>query len=254
MIILTSPAKTLDSDAGKEVLETTTPQFQKEALQLVRILKKKKKGELQQLMKISETLASINVKRYKGFKKEFTRENANPSIYAFKGDVYLGLNVDDFTGVDLAYAQDHLRILSGLYGILRPLDLMQAYRLEMGTTLENKYGSNLYKFWGDKLTKAINKELTHHDNKYVVNLASQEYFKAIDKKKVKHPVYTVNFNEERDGKYVFISFNAKKARGMMIHYLIKNRIENPQDIKGFDYEDYFFNESLSSEYEFIFTR
>ncbi len=254
MIILTSPAKTLDTEAGKEINETTTPQFTKETLQLVRILKKKKKEELKSLMKISDNLAELNISRYKTFEKEFTPDNSNPSIFAFKGDVFVGLNVDDFSGTDLAFAQDHIRILSGLYGILRPLDLMQAYRLEMGTSLENRKGSNLYQFWGDKITKAINAELTHHKVKAVINLASNEYFRAVDKKKVKGKIYNINFKEDRDGELKFISFNAKKARGMMMHYIIKNKIEDPDLLKGFDYDGYVFNEELSSDNDFIFIK
>ncbi|NNF35432.1 MAG: peroxide stress protein YaaA [Saprospiraceae bacterium] len=254
MIVLTSPAKTLDENAGKDIENTTEPQFAREALQLVRILKKKKKHELQKLMSISDNLAGLNALRYKTFKKEFNHDNSNPSIYAFKGDVYQGLNVDDMTGEDLAFAQEHLRILSGLYGVLRPLDLMQAYRLEMGTTLENKHGSNLYHFWGDKITKAINKELKHHQDQYIINLASNEYYKAINKKTLKYPVTNISFKEWRNEKLTFISFNAKKARGMMMHYIIKNRITEIEHLKGFDYDGYTFNENGAKGGEFLFTR
>ena len=254
MLILTSPAKTLDETAGKNIQNTTEPQFAKEALQLVRILKKKKKDELQNLMSISENLATINLSRYKTFQKEFNSENSNPSIYAFKGDVYQGLNVDDLTGEDLIFAQQHLRILSGLYGVLRPLDLMQAYRLEMGTSLENRKGRNLYAFWGDKITKAINNELKHHESQHIINLASNEYFKAVDKKKLKYPVTNIQFKEWRNGKLSFLSFNAKKARGMMMHYIIKNRIQDIELLKGFDYDGYIFDENGSSPGQYLFTR
>ncbi len=254
MIILTSPAKTLDENAGKNIENTTEPQFTREALQLVRILKKKKRHELQDLMSISENLAGINVARYKTFQKEFNLDNANPSIYAFKGDVYQGLNVEDMTGEDLAFAQKHLRILSGLYGVLRPLDLMQAYRLEMGTSLENKRGKNLYHFWGDKITNAINKELKNHEDQHIINLASNEYFKAINKKKLKYPVTNIGFKEWRNGKLSFLSFNAKKARGMMIHYIIKNRIQEIEHLQGFDYDGYGFDEEASTGNNMLFTR
>jgi len=253
MLLLVSPAKTLDFSPS-ENQNFTQPRFMKESKQLVNILKKKSAGDLKELMHISDKLAELNHARYNEFKAPFNSQNSKQSILAFKGDVYTGLNVDDFTQGDLEFSQQCLRILSGLYGLLRPMDLMQAYRLEMGTKLENEEGKNLYEFWGDKITKMLNKDLAEKDNKSVINLASQEYFKSIQLDKMKAKLYNVHFKEERNGKLKIIAFSAKKARGMMCRYIIKNRINTAEGMKAFAEDNYLFNDELSTDTEYFFTR
>jgi cytoplasmic iron level regulating protein YaaA (DUF328/UPF0246 family) len=254
MLILTSPAKTLNQEKGKDFHLITEPKFKKEALQLVRILKKKKQPDLKQLMSISDKLAFENFHRFKSFQKSFSTENSNPAIFAFQGDVYLGLDVESLTKEQLISAQNRIRILSGLYGVLRPLDLMQPYRLEMGTKLENSKGKNIYAFWGTKITRALNQDIKEYNHQNVLNLASNEYFKAVQIKKLKAPLLTANFKEFRNGELKFISFSAKKARGMMMHYIISNNIINKEELKGFDYDGYTYNQDFSTATELIFTR
>lgn len=254
MLILTSPAKTIDTEAGKKFPGLTEPIFKKEALRLVRILKKKKLTELKELMHISDNLATENLLRFNSFQKEFNLENANPAIFAFRGDVYQGFDVESLSDSDIEKAQNRIRILSGLYGVLRPLDLMQAYRLEMGTALENSTGKNLYDFWGTKITNALNKDIKEYGYKYILNLASNEYFKAVQPKKLNAQVITANFKEYRNGDLKFISFNAKKARGMMMNFVISNQVFEKDHLKGFDSDNYTYDQSMSSENEMIFTR
>jgi cytoplasmic iron level regulating protein YaaA (DUF328/UPF0246 family) len=254
MIVLLSPSKTLDFDKNSNEVPFTQPQFMTETKQLVSIMKKKKVDDLRSLMDVSEKIATLNVQRYREFDPEFSLENSKQAVLAFKGDVYTGLQASDWNLEDLNFAQNHIRILSGLYGILRPLDLMMPYRLEMGIGLENSKGNNLYKFWGNKLTKKLQSELDETETPLVVNLASQEYAKAIDFKAIKGKVVHFQFKEERDGKLTFISFNAKKARGLMAHHIVTQRITNVEDLKAFSAENYLFNEELSSEAQFVFTR
>jgi cytoplasmic iron level regulating protein YaaA (DUF328/UPF0246 family) len=254
MLILTSPAKTLNIESGKNFPDVTEPKFKKEALQLVRILKKKKLGELKELMSISDKLATENLHRYKNFKKYFDLDNANPAIFAFRGDVYQGFDVDSLSEETIITSQQRIRILSGLYGVLRPLDLIQAYRLEMGTSLENSNGKNLYNFWGTKITNAINQETKDFGYNYILNLASNEYFKVIQPKKLKATLLTANFKEYRNGELKFVSFNAKKARGMMMKFVINNNIFEKEELKGFDSDGYAYDEVASSENEMIFTK
>lgn len=254
MIALLSPAKTLDMDKGKYDDLLTDHPFAKETMRLVRILKKLKAQDLRDLMHISENLAIENVARYKSFKKEYTDENSIASIYAFRGDVYQGFDADTLNKHDIKYAQNHVRILSGLYGLLKPMDRMQAYRLEMGTSLENKKGKNLYAFWGDEITKQLNKELKEADSNIILNLASNEYYKAVNKKKLKAQVIDVDFREMREGKLKFISYNAKKARGYMARYMVKNRVTTIDDLKNFDTENYEFSHEGSSENKLLFVR
>ncbi|MCL4109874.1 UNVERIFIED_CONTAM: hypothetical protein GTU68_028783 [Idotea baltica] len=205
-------------------------------------------------MKISKNIADLNVERFHDFSSEFNTENSKPAILAFKGDVYLGLEADQFTSSEMDFAQDHIRILSGLYGILRPLDLMQPYRLEMGTSLKTTRGKNLYEFWKSRITDLLNDDIADHKNKTILNLASNEYFKAIHKKKLNGNLLTANFKEERDGELKFISFNAKKARGMMSKFIVNNNIDNENDLKGFDTEGYYFSQEHSSPSEWLFIR
>jgi cytoplasmic iron level regulating protein YaaA (DUF328/UPF0246 family) len=253
MIVLLSPAKTLDYDnPGAE--KYTMPRFLEESDQLVDVMKKKDVKELQGLMKISRQLASLNVSRFRNWELPLTTDNAKQSVLAFKGDVYQGLEAGDFDAAELEFAQQHLRILSGLYGLLRPLDLMYPYRLEMGTKLKfNGFGS-LYEFWGDKITEQINADLAETGSDAVINLASNEYFKVVKTDKLKGQLYDIQFKEFRDGNYRIISFSAKRARGYMSNYIVKNKISDPNDLKGFDMRDYAFNEELSSDFEWVFTR
>ena len=219
MIAIVSPAKTLDF-SPYEIDTLSSPRLLEHSDRLVSILRKKRVKSLMQLMDISENLASENYERYQAYAPPFTVENAKPAVLAFKGDVYLGLDADSFTPAELAYAQDHLRILSGLYGLLRPLDLIQAYRLEMGTALKNRRGKNLYEFWGERITKLLQEDLAAGNHQYLVNLASKEYFKSIQPALLGVPVIDIHFKERRNGVLKVISFNAKKARGAMTRALI----------------------------------
>lgn len=253
MIILLSPAKSLEFE--HKVLDNhTLPVFENEAFALAAVLKKKSKTNLKELMSISDKLAETNYNRYQSFENTFTEQNSNSAIYAFRGDVYQGIEIDDFKKTEIKRAQKQIRILSGLYGYLRPLDLIQPYRLEMGTKLKVKKDKNLYEFWGEKITDALNEELRLSKNKVVINLASNEYYKSIKKEKVEGDVYYIHFKEMKNGILKFISFNAKKARGYMTRYIIKENIKTPEQLLNFDTEGYKFEPSLSSEKEFTFIR
>ena len=253
MLLLISPAKTLDFEPTA-LKQKTKSRFLKESQVLIDVLKKKSPDDIKKLMKVSDKIATLNVDRYQSFKTPFNLKNAKQAMYAFRGDVYTGLDADSFNEKEIAFAQDHLRILSGLYGLLRPLDLMQPYRLEMGTKLSNDHGKNLYEFWDDKITKIINKDLKATGSKAIINLASMEYFKSVQSKELKGDLYNIAFKEEKNGQFKIVAFFAKKARGMMCHYIIKNKITNPKHLVGFDYDNYVFNDDLSSEREFVFTR
>lgn len=252
MIVLLSPSKTLDFQHDN--IGETPPVFADDSVIINKYLKKYSKNKLAKLMSISDKLASLNHARNQEFQEEFTDENSRAALYAFKGDVYLGLNATDFNKKDVAFANKHLRILSGLYGLLRPLDKMQAYRLEMGTNIKLGRKKNLYEFWGAKIADQLAESLEDHKNQAIINLASDEYFKAVKLDELKDQIIKVDFKEYKNGKLKFISFNAKKARGMMSHYIIKNKIKSPKGIKGFNYEEYAFDESLSSKTNFVFTR
>lgn len=253
MIVLLSPAKTLDLEQNGRH-DFSSPRLMTQTKQLVRLLKKKSVQDLMDLMHVSEKIGTLNVDRYRDFKAPFTEENAKQSLFAFKGDVYVGLEAETLDEAGIAFAQDHIRILSGLYGILKPLDLMQAYRLEMGTKMENKKGKNLYEFWGDSITKLINQDLKETGSEWIVNLASNEYYKSVNVKKLKGKVLKVDFKEDRNGVFKIISFSAKKARGLMARYIIDYKIDKPEDLKGFTTENYAFNEDLSKEDHWVFTR
>lgn len=253
MLLLISPAKTLNFDST-DLKKKSKPRFLSESQSLIDVLKKKSATDIKKLMSISDKLANLNVERYHNFSTPFNLKNAKQAVLAFRGDVYTGLDADSFDKDDLEFAQKHLRILSGLYGVLKPLDLMQPYRLEMGTKLSNGFGKNLYEFWGDKITKTINKDAKASKSKAIINLASKEYFSVLQPKAFKSELYNVNFKEERNGVFKIISFSAKKARGMMCNYIIKNKLTEPEHLIGFDMDGYVFNEELSSEKDFIFTR
>ena len=250
MHLLISPAKTLDMNESIAVQKSTLSPFIEESAVLIKDLKKLKSTEIQDLMKVSSKIAELNAERFHQWALPFNKSNAKAAIYAFKGDVYTGLDADTLSEDDLDFAQNHLSILSGLYGLLRPLDLMQAYRLEMGTKFANTGGKNLYEFWGNKITEEVNKR----EQEYIINLASNEYYKVVQPENIKGRIVTINFKEWRRDAYRFVSFSAKKARGLMARYMIDQRIEKADGLKDFDVEGYAFNPELSTEDEWIFTR
>lgn len=254
MLILLSPSKTLEMRHRAWPVKTSVPEFLKEAGELNAILKTLSSKQLQKLMDVSVKIADLNVGRNHAFKTPFTGKNATPALFAFKGDVYTPIEVDRYSKADLAFANEHVRSLSGLYGLLRPMDLMQAYRLEMGTALKNKRGKDLYAFWGDRITEAINKAASGMKKPVIVNLASQEYFKAVNVGKLKYPLITPEFKEWKSGGYKVIGLFAKKARGMMTDYAIKERITDIRELKHFSTEGYRFDESLSDAASWVFTR
>jgi len=253
MIYLLSPAKTLDYESEVPSMRATKPRFLDDSAELAAIMKKMKPADLEKLMGISSKLADLNTERFGDWRTDFSKPEAREAILAFKGDVYQGLAVDDWKKEDFAAAQKSIRILSGLYGILRPLDLMLPYRLEMGTKLKTKRGTNLYHFWGSQLTESLNKELKGEKDA-VINLASNEYFSAIKPKELKSPVITPVFKDWKNGKYKVISFFAKKARGEMAAWAIKNKIETPAALKKFKGSGYKFDKSLSDDSSPVFTR
>jgi len=254
MITLLSPAKTLDYESIERVEELTIPQFALDSNRLIRILKKKSVAEIKSLMHLSDDLAKLNRNRYRIFQKDYTDINSKSAITAFKGDVYIGLDAATLSDEDLKFANSHVRILSGLYGLLKPFDRMQPYRLEMGTRLKNKKGTNLYHYWGDSISKALNKELEVQNSDVILNLASNEYFKAVDKKKLKARIIDVDFREEENGELKFVSFFAKKARGLMTRYIVKNQIDDIESLSGFDYENYRIAEEHSTANKLLFVR
>jgi cytoplasmic iron level regulating protein YaaA (DUF328/UPF0246 family) len=254
MLILISPAKKLDYDTAPTTDTFTQPQFLDHSQVLIDQLKAYAPHEIASLMKLSDKLAVLNAERYDAFNTPFSTDNAKQSVLAFKGDVYEGMQADSMDQTSLEYAQKHLRILSGLYGVLRPLDLMQAYRLEMGTKLENARGKDLYAFWGDVITDKINADLAESGNDLIVNLASNEYFKSVKKKNLQGRLVTPAFKDWKNDQYKMISFYAKKARGMMTRYIIDNQIETYEGLLGFDSAGYAYNEAMSKENEPVFIR
>ncbi len=258
MLILISPAKTLDFETPSNISLFTQPDFLEKTSQLVHQLRQLSATEISALLKISPKLGELNSQRYQTWQQPFAPSNAKQALFAFKGDVYQGLDVASFSTEDLHFAQEHLRILSGLYGILRPLDLIQPYRLEMGTKFNQVYvpniPANLYEFWGDKLTQIINSQLEKQKSKVIINLASNEYFKAVNTKLLPAEIITPIFKDWKNGKYKIISFYAKKARGLMAAYIIKNQLANIEDIKNFAQAGYVYNSDLSERNQLIFTR
>ncbi|MEP2026408.1 MAG: peroxide stress protein YaaA [Reichenbachiella sp.] len=254
MIAVISPAKTLDFENKVEQKSFTVPRLLTQTNRLIRELRLKKSMEVQELMSVSENIAQLNVKRYKDYRREHTVDNSKQSIHAFKGDVYIGLDVDQLDTADIEYAQKHLRILSGLYGLLRPKDIIQPHRLEMGTSLTVGDEPTLYKYWNDRIVKLVHKDLKEQGDKTIVNLASNEYFKSIKRKSLKAHVVDVEFLDLKNGKYKVISFFAKKARGMMARYIIKNRINEIELLKGFDYDGYYFDPQTSTDTHLVFKR
>ncbi len=253
MLALLSPAKTMDMEPGSAKLYTT-PKLLEQSQHLINKLAKMSKTDLKTLMKTSDKIAALNYERYRAFHTPFSLDNAKQAILAFKGDVYVGLDAGGFSDNDLKFAQKHIGILSGLYGFLRPLDLIQAYRLEMGTKLKIGRADNLYQFWGTLITEQIADMLKDIRSDTVINLASNEYFKSVKTKELGARLIDIVFREYRGEELKFISFNAKKARGLMARYIVKNRIKKPEALKGFDLEDYRFEESLSSNDKWFFVR
>ncbi|MEM9672619.1 MAG: peroxide stress protein YaaA [Bacteroidota bacterium] len=257
MLTILSPSKTQDfSDNSVNVkdLPTSQPVLLNESQKLVKELRKKSVTDIEQLMSVSEKIATLNHERYQHFSVPFTEDNARQALLAFKGDVYTDIAVDEYSELEFAFAQDHLRIISGLYGLLRPLDLMQPYRLEMKTPLTNSRGDNLYKFWGDRITEQLNAALQNQDTPVLVNLASNEYFKSIDTRQLTGEVVTPVFKEHKDGKYKVVAIYAKRARGKMANFIIRNAIDQPEQLKTFTDGGYEFSYSLSSEKEWVFIR
>ncbi len=253
MIILLSPAKSLQ-ETPSLAQKATQVRFKEETAAIVARLREVPLAELKKLMKLSDALAALNYGRYQNFEPKYTAKNAQPAGLAFNGAVFQGLDLASLSNEQMVFAQAHLRVLSGLYGVLRPLDLIQPYRLEMGTKLPLGDFKNLYAFWGDKITELINKDLKATKGKTIINLASKEYFKSINPQKLMGRLLTIDFREERDGKFKFITFNAKKARGLMARYILENKIHNTEDLKGFLDEGYAFNADLSGGDVWLFTR
>lgn len=254
MLITLSPSKGQDFETPALSKTCSKPDALKDSELLIKELRKIRQEDIQQLMSVSENIASRTADRYKAFNTPFTPKNAKQAIFAFKGDVYSGIEIEKYREADLKYAQNHLRILSGLYGCLRPLDLIQPYRLEMKTKLENARGDNLYQFWGDKITDELNKELEKQKQPVLVNLASNEYFKSVKPKQLKGRLLNINFKETRDGKTRVVAIFAKRARGMMTDYILRNRIEKPEDIKKFKQGGYRFCKDLSDDRQWTFER
>src|SRR5690625_479854 len=256
MKILVSPAKTMDYKTDLPIDTYTQPKFIKEAEELNNTLKALSKKEMSALMKISDNLTNLNYDRVRNFTLPFTTENARPAVFAFSGDVYVGLDAYTLPKSKFDLLQERLRILSGLYGVLRPLDLMQPYRLEMGTKLKNSAGTNLYQFWGSTIAEYINNhfEMQSVKNPIVLHLASEEYFKAVDKKVLKAKVVQCVFQDYKNGTWKVISFNAKKARGLMARYIIENQCVSPTELKKFKSAGYEFNQEESTESKLVFRR
>ena len=253
MLTILSPSKTSDPTPIK-IHQPTSAIFTKETAQLIAILKKKSVADLMSLMTISEKLADQNYRRFQNFNLKMDDDFSKAAILTFNGEVYVGLDAGGLSQQDLDFAQQHVRILSGLYGSLRPLDLIREYRLEMGTRLATTKGTNLYQFWRDKITPSIHADLLRSGNNYLINLASDEYFKSLDQKTLHAVVIQIDFFDIKNGKRTFISFNAKKARGMMANYIIKNRINEPSALTKFDMDGYILDSNSSTDSHFTFVR
>ncbi len=253
MLLVISPSKTQNFQC-RDYPDYSIPVQLEQSRQLISVLKKMTAEELGELMKISDKLSQLNRQRFTKFRPPFDLQNARQALLAFKGDVYNGIDADNYTDEDFAFAQNHLRILSGLYGVLKPLDLIQPYRLEMCTKLATEHGKNLYEFWGEKVTKALNQDIEKQENPLLVNLASIEYFKVIKTKLLKAPVLTISFKEKKNGQYKVIALYAKRARGLMADFVIQKKITDINQLQNFDREGYQFNEALSNRKEWVFCR
>ena len=254
MLILLSPSKTLDFKSASTTELNSQPLFPKEVAELVRHLKKLSASQLEELMKINTKLAWLNMERYAFWKPNFILDNSHPAIFSFKGEVYHGLDVTTLPAADVEFSQHHLRILSGLYGVIRPLDLIQPYRLEMGSGFRFGKYDNLYHYWRQKITKQIGLDLKESGSKLLFNLASLEYFSVLDAKKLKADIVTPQFLESKEDSYKMITIYAKKARGLMTRYILEYRIDCEEDLQGFDSEGYCYNRRLSKPGSPVFTR
>lgn len=256
MLFLLSPAKKLDYDSPVRTTLHTQPVMVPQAQQLITVLRDKSASEIQALMKLSDALTQLNAQRYQDWQPQFSLDNARQALLAFNGDVYEGLKASELSDEQLQWAQSHALVLSGLYGVLRPLDLMQPYRLEMGTRLETAAGKNLYDYWGSQIAHYINQhfEQSKDPNPVVINLASNEYFKAVDHKTLKAPVIECVFQDQKGADYKIISFYAKKARGLMLRYAIDQQLNTVEDLKGFNLAGYAFTPELSSASKLVFRR
>lgn len=254
MLSIVSPSKDLDFKREYPVLTPSIPLFWNKSLELLNVLKTKKPKDLMKLMDISSKLAEENFNRYQAMDTEFHEQNSRPAIFAFSGDVYRSLDSYSMNKFQLDYCAKHLRILSGFYGLLKPSDLIQAYRLEMGTSIQVNRKKDLYEFWKETLTQAVQEEINNTKSRFLINLASQEYFSVLDFRKLSVPVIEIQFREWRNGKMQFLSFNAKKARGMMFRYFCEVKAKKLEDIKAFETEGYHFDEQRSSDTTFLFTR
>lgn len=255
MLALVSPAKKLDIDGKWDVsADLSQPDFLGDSADLVKTLRGMSKSQIQSLMHLSDALGKLNYDRYQNYSAPFAPDNAKPAIYTFRGDTYVGLDADSLSDDDIAFAQEHFRMLSGLYGMLRPLDLMQAYRLEMGTKLPNSRGEDLYDFWGSKLTKACNEITKGHKNRAVISLASNEYIKAIQPKSLEGAFITCHFKEVKNGQAKVVGLFAKRARGAMARFMIQNKIEEPEGLKDFNFDGYEFYADGSDAKNYVFLR
>lgn len=257
MITILSPSKSqdfADDSLHTQQLKHTEPALLQESGQLVDQLRQKSVGDIQKLMSVSEKIASVNYERYQNFSTPFSPDNARQALLAFKGDVYTDIAISEYSEEDFSFAQDHLRIISGLYGLLKPMDLIQPYRLEMKTKLANQRGKDLYQFWGDRITNQLNDALEQQGKQVLVNLASNEYFRAIQASALQGEVVTPVFKEHKDGKYKVIAIYAKRARGKMANFIVQNRIDQPDQLKTFNETGYEYSENLSSDKEWVFVR
>lgn len=256
MIIVLSPAKSLDYETPAHVSKHTIPDFVEDAAQLIEELRRYSPQRIASLMDISDALAHLNFQRYADWSPQFSPQNAKQAVLAFNGDVYEGFDAKTLSAADLDYAQKHVRVLSGLYGVLRPLDLLQPYRLEMGTRLPNGRGKDLYAFWGERITDALNAQLRRNRNgaRVIVNCASNEYFKSVRARQLEGPVVTPVFEDWKGGRYKIISFHAKRARGLMARFAVEQRIDEPEKLKDFAAEGYAFDAAASNESTFVFRR
>lgn len=254
MLLVISPAKTLDYETPVKIAVHSLPAYLDDSQKLVERARHYSEIDLMEIMDISAKIAALNVERFRDWSTPFTPENARQALLAFKGEVYGGLEASSFSEGDFEFAQQHLRILSGLYGLLRPLDLMQPYRLEMGRRIDNERGKNLYEFWGSIITEGLNEQLQALDSRTLINLASSEYFKAVKPKLLQAEIITPEFKDYKNGQYKMMGVYAKRARGLLSRYIIQNRITEPEAIKVFAEEGYSFNAELTSGNQWVFTR
>ncbi|MFQ3196328.1 MAG: cytoplasmic iron level regulating protein YaaA (DUF328/UPF0246 family) [Paraglaciecola sp.] len=254
MLLVVSPAKNLDFETTSVTDVFTQPELLVDSSQLIERCRKLSPAQIASLMKISDRLAGLNADRYASWQTPFTIDNAKQALLAFNGDVYTGLDAQSFCQQDIEFAQKHLRILSGLYGVLKPMDLMQAYRLEMGTKLDTEQGTNLYQFWGDKITDNLNKALAEQGDKQLINLASNEYFKSVNHKALQGEIFEPVFKDRKNGQYKIISFFAKRARGMMARFIIQNQLSDVKQLQDFEVAGYRFDVGMSDRHKLVFCR